>query len=93
MLLLLVHITLAVSSLVVAAGVIIASSKRKVRQASTRLHTMWLGTLMTLASGVGLAVLSSSSLGSTCLSLFAFLAVVSGVHAYKVVAMPSRSSL
>lgn len=83
MLVLFVHISLAVVSLMYAGGVINASRKQKLDQALTRTKAMWYGTLSTVVSGILLTIISGSSIGRLCSSLFMFLAIVSLAHAYQ----------
>lgn len=83
MFILISHIVLAVLSLVYAGGVISDSRKRQLERALTRTKTMWYGTLSTVATGILLTIITGSSIGRLCGSLFTFLLVVGVAHVYQ----------
>ncbi len=92
-LLLVFHVGLAIISLIFS-GIVVFYAKKDSHKSTQRLKTMWQGTVATLSSGVLLAVLTHSPVGSTCMSLFGFLAVVTAATAYqKWVYASSRSSI
>jgi hypothetical protein len=78
-----IHISLAVVSLSCAVGVITASLKQKIENALTWTKTMWYGTVATSVSGILLTIVSGSSIGRLCSTLFLFLTVILIAHTYQ----------
>lgn len=83
LLLLITHIALAISALLFSVGVSALTYKRNLKRAASFVRPMWQLTGGALGSGVLLAIVKHSGLGSTCMSLFTFLTLVLLSHYYQ----------
>lgn len=77
-----VHIAIAITSLVLAVISCRATFRKNMPRANKNLRSGWIGTLLTVASGVVLAVVSQISFGRLCVSLFIFLVVIAMAQTY-----------
>lgn len=80
---LLLHLGTALLSLIFATKVVAKTSKQKMKQAASSNKHMWQSTVVTVISGVGLAIITRGVVSRTCISLLSFLLVIMAAHYYQ----------
>lgn len=78
-----IHLLVAVMTLGNVAGVFFSTKKKNFQQAAKRARRMWQATLLTIASGCMLALVSHVPVGRVCASSLGLVAVVLAAQAYQ----------
>lgn len=72
-----VHISIAIASVLIATLSMKDTLSKSKENAKAKLHTAWIGTVITVLSGTSLAVIANVSFGKMCVSMLVFLAAIS----------------
>ena len=76
------HITIAFASLIIVLKSSIETFQKNIDRASNDLRLGWIGTFLTISSGIVLTLVSQISFGRLCISLFSFLVAMVMAQAY-----------
>ena len=82
LLVLTIHITVAVGSLLLATLSMYRTYSDQLKRAQLSMKASWIGAALTTASGVLATFASHSSFGKLCISLFSFMIVIIAAQAY-----------
>jgi hypothetical protein len=86
-LLLLIHVVLALITLVSSTKVVVDVRRRDIAKSKRGVVVMWTSFATVTASGVGLIVVTPASLGHACALMSLYVMIVSGVQLYQRRAM------
>lgn len=92
LLILCVHISLAIASLLLAGGIAVDTKRNLLSSAVNKLKYMWSSTALAVISGLILSITTGAPISSVCISAFALVSVISLTHGYLKLALQKASN-